>query len=395
MKTLYTFFLSLFAVLCNAQSDSIIYPIAPQADIRDTIWGTEVRDPYRPLEVDNDERKEWIKQEEQITDNYFKKVKLKGALESDYEEISKAYFNIPKHMGPYYIEYVKNSFDGVDIYYKETLYSEDRKLLLSPRSVDKNLKTFNTTAVSPDGRYFAYSYSKNGSDWQEIGVYDIQNEKILKDHISNVRYTNKITWIKNGFYYFGFDSVNEVSKYLDASLNEKIYHHTIGSLTKDSLIYEDKGNPLSTFSLQAINERFLIITETEYNSNTTIIKFKDEAQNGAFSTINVKKGFHFSIIGSKADRLYARTTYPDAYNGSIVELSSNDLNHWTVVIANQKDFLIKEAVHIDEKFFIIYQQGFQQYFAVYNDSGVIIILNKDRITNKFDWENRTYLSTKS
>jgi hypothetical protein len=25
----------------------------------------------------------------------------------------------------------------------------------------------------------------------------------------------------------------------------------------------------------------------------------------------------------------------------------------------------------------------------------IIILNKDRITNKFDWENRTYLSTKS
>jgi predicted transposase YbfD/YdcC len=23
------------------------------------------------------------------------------------------------------------------------------------------------------------------------------------------------------------------------------------------------------------------------------------------------------------------------------------------------------------------------------------ILNKDRITNKFDWENRTYLSTKS
>jgi hypothetical protein len=28
-------------------------------------------------------------------------------------------------------------------------------------------------------------------------------------------------------------------------------------------------------------------------------------------------------------------------------------------------------------------------------SRTIDILNKDRITNKFDWENRTYLSTKS
>jgi prolyl oligopeptidase len=373
MKSFITILFCLLSALCFSQGDTIIYPIAPQSNTVDTIWDTEVKDPYRPLEADNDMRRSWLKEEEQVTENYFKNIKHKSALEEDYDQISKAYFNIPRHLGPYYIESMRNSFGAIDIYYKERLYNNDeRKLLLSPRSVDKNLNIFNTISISPNGQYFAYSYSKNGSDWQEIGIYDIQKEKILKDHISNVRYIDKIVWLKNGFYYFSFDSVDEARKYLDVSLNEKIYYHTVGSYERDSLIYEDEDNPYATYSLQMINGRFLIITETDPNSHTTIIKFKDYDKNSAFHSIHLKKGFDFSIIGSKADKLYALTTYPDAYNGSIVEINPNDLTHWEIIIANQKDFLIKAALNIHQEFFLIYQQGFQQYIAICSDSGDVI-----------------------
>jgi prolyl oligopeptidase len=248
MKTIYTLLFIAYALLSSAQEDQIIYPKAPETDTKDTIWGGVVSDPYRSLEYDTKERRDWINQEEEITNAYFKKHKDKLVLENDYETIATSYFNIPSHQGKYYIEQMANTDNNVvSIYYKKSLRDEERKLLLSPTKIDKDLLRFSNISISPDSRYLAYTYSRKGSDWQEIGVYDIENKKILEDHLYNIKFSD-ISWLRNGFYYSRFDSVNEAGRYLDVQKNQKVYYHVVGSKEEDRLIYYNKDNPLSTFT---------------------------------------------------------------------------------------------------------------------------------------------------
>jgi len=363
MRTIPTVIFLFLIRLSFAQDDSIIYPSAPKADIKDTIWGEVVNDPYRPLETDNQQRQEWLKQEEQLTKSYFKKHKDKLVLEDDYQTIASTYFNIPHHQGPYYIEWLGNAENGVvSIYYKKALKDQNRKLLLSPTTVDKGLKRFSSVSLSEDGLFLAYTYTKNGSDWQEIGVYDVKNDRVLLDHIQNVKFSG-INWLGNGFYYSRFDSVNEIGRYLDVQKNQKVYYHKVGSLGEDKLIYENQENPLSTFRVETLGNRFLLIYEGD------LIKLKNVKENSPFYTLKLKKDCKFSILGANGDYLYATTDYPDAYNGSIVEFTADAPSHWEVIVPNQNDFLMKDAIYADHKFFTVYEHNFQQYILIYSDSG--------------------------
>jgi prolyl oligopeptidase len=277
MRFVYILSFLFFTLVSFAQEDSITYPQAPKADIKDTIWGEVVNDPYRTLETDNTERKEWLNLEDQLTKSYFKKHKDKLILENDYETIAKSSYNIPSHQGRYYIEWIGNSQNGVvSIYSKKSLQDDNRELLLSPTSIDKGLKRFSSISMSSDGHYLAYAYSKNGSDWQEIGVYDIENDKILKDHIQNIKFSD-INWLGNGFYYSRFDSVNENGRYLDVQKNQKVYYHVVGTQNDDQIIYENKENPLSTFRVQTIGDKFLVIGEGDR------LKLMNVKENGSFN----------------------------------------------------------------------------------------------------------------
>ncbi|MCW3125587.1 MAG: hypothetical protein JWO03_1245 [Bacteroidetes bacterium] len=374
MKTIYTLiFCSLF-IAAHGQSDSIVYPIAPEDNTTDTLWGKKIEDPFRSLESNNVTRELWLEQEEKLTKSYFKTTKHGGSIADNFEWVSQSEFNIPRRSGPYYIENRIDPYspNTVDIYYKNHLYGTS-SLLVSPHIVSNQLSGFTEVAVSPSGNYIALLYSSTGSDWNEIGIYDIINQKLLNDRIKNVRYSS-IKWRENGFYYSRFDSVDEKRKYLDVQSNQKLYYHLVATdPSNDPLIYQDKAEPLNVISANVTaDERYLILTETNPVIDKTQIYIKDFTLSDPLTHIDVKSGFEFSVIGSAGDFIYVQTTYPDAYNGSIVEINTKNPSQWQIIATNQKDLRLRNSVYINNKIYALYQHEFQEYIVVYSDSGDIL-----------------------
>jgi hypothetical protein len=119
----------------------------------------------------------------------------------------------------------------------------------------------------------------------------------------------------------------------------------------------------SPFTVQTIGDRFLIITDGDR------LKFMNVNEDDIFYSLKVKSGYKFSIIGCDDDYLYASTDYPDAYNGSIIKLKPDDPSRWEILVPNHTDFIMKQALYADHKFFVILERDFQQYLIVYSDSG--------------------------
>ena len=69
------------------------------------------------------------------------------------------------------------------------------------------------TAVSPNGKYLAYSTSASGSDWNEIRVRHIDSGKDSEDHIKWVKFSST-AWAHDGsgFYYSRYDEPTEATK---------------------------------------------------------------------------------------------------------------------------------------------------------------------------------------
>src|ERR1700727_1749592 len=98
---------------------------------------------------------------------------------------------------------------------------------------------------------------------------------LIKDHIKNVRYSD-ISWFQNGFYYNRYDSVNDATKHTGVVMNQKVCYHKIGTdPSTDTIVFDDKENPLDIFKVKITeDERFVIISEEFTGENKTVTYFK-------------------------------------------------------------------------------------------------------------------------
>ena len=372
MKILFTLIIS-FSILISSAQETISYPVAPQADVIDTLWGQEVSDPFRPLEKDDEARKEWLKEEKQTTNDYLKTINHKFDIDFDYRHTVYNSNGIFYRSGPYYIEY-RWGFTGnqVDVYYKDYLRDPGR-FLYSPSMISAKVTKFTDVKMSADGSYCALMYSPDGSDWQEIRIYNMNTMALIKDHIKNVRYSD-ISWYQNGFFYNRFDSVNDATKYTDVVKNQKVCYHKIGTdPATDAVVFDDQENPLDIFKVKTTDdERFVIISEEFTGENKTVTYFKDNTKNLPFQVLVTESTTKTSVIGSKKDTLFAITTNGGAYNGKIVEIDTKHPATWGLILDNQQKYLIKQGLYVNNTFCLILQQGFSEFMGVISAEGEII-----------------------
>jgi prolyl oligopeptidase len=239
--------------------------------------------------------------------------------------------------------------------------------------ISANISRFSDVKISADGKYCALMYSPDGSDWQEIRIYNMITMALIKDHIKNVRYST-ITWFQNGFFYNKFDSVNENKKYTDVETNQKIYYHKLGTdPLRDSIVFEDKANPFNTFGLVVTeDERFIIVHERFSDKNKNITYFKDSKKDEPFKILVSELNSHTTIIGSKGDTLFALSTNGGAYNGKLIEIDTKKPNAWAVISDNQEKYLIKQAVFVHDTFCLIMKESFNEYIAFISRDGEIM-----------------------
>ena len=207
----------------NAQG--LQYPKTAKDGTVDEYFGTKVADPYRWLENDTSaQTAAWVEAENRVTNAYLAKIPFRGKLLkrltelSNYERISAP----RKRHGKWY--FYKN--DGLQnqsvMYVMDQLGGEPRVFLDPNKLSDDGTVALKGVYFSNNGKYAAYTISRNGSDWEEIFVIDLKTGQLTEDHIEWAKFTGA-AWKGDGFYYSAYDAPVKGKEFSNVNSGHKIY----------------------------------------------------------------------------------------------------------------------------------------------------------------------------
>jgi len=354
--------LILTALLCSSStlySQTVSYPKTKKIEFTDTYNGMKVPDPYRWLEDDNSaETKEWVKAENEVTHAYLDAIPFRNKIRERLEKI----WNFPRYGTPSkenkYLIFSKN--DGMQN--QSVLYIQDGltgtpRVLLDPNKLSSNgTVALGSTAVSHEGKYFAYSIARAGSDWNEINVMEIETGKLLPDQIKWVKFSG-ISWKGDGFYYSAYDAPANGQELSKKNEFHKVYFHNLGTgQDKDQLIYKNDNFPLRNYGASVTDdEQYLILSETtSTDGNQLYVKDLRKTSNDPGYTTDLMHGFvkindgfefEFNVVENIKGKLLIQTNQGAPRNRLIlVDPANAAQKNWITIIPEQKDVLQSATV---------------------------------------------------
>lgn len=374
-------------ILCNAQSN-LIYPVTKKVTQVDSFFGCKIEDPYRWLEnQESDETKTWIEEEQKITRKYIDKIPnyftLREQIKRNYYV---EYFN-PTKKGDYYFV-LMSKFGGKDIsiYFKKDYQKDyDKEYNWEELFVTKDLRVnkdehidIGQYELSKNSKYIAFTFDKNGSDWKEIKIGDLENQKNLTDHLYDIKFTD-ITWRgDDGFYYTKYDRENGAEQYKQLAVNAKLYYHKLGTTQdKDSLIFKKGENSANLFRAEISDDsRFLIINDYDPSKKTFAyyyFDFENKNQKGLMPLFK-KSTQEFIFLGSEKDSLLFSTNIN--YEKKIICVNPQNPLKWYEKVKSIEKLIVQDVFYHNGK---IYQLCF------YNQQDVIIVFDgKGHIIKKVE-----------
>ena len=166
-KTIITMSVAIMSLASQAQTS---YPTPQKVDVEDDYFGTKVPDPYRWMEDDTCQQvREWVEQENKVTRDYLDKIPFRKRLYNrlkelaNYEKIGAPF----KKNGKYYY-YRNNGLQNQSVLYVSDNAEDDGRVFLDPNTLSADgTVALKSVSFSHNGKYMAYSISRNGSDRQE------------------------------------------------------------------------------------------------------------------------------------------------------------------------------------------------------------------------------------
>ncbi|MBD5224473.1 MAG: S9 family peptidase [Bacteroidales bacterium] len=370
-------YLSAMALLasCASTPEKFTYPEAPADATTDTYFGTTVPDPFRPLENDTAANTlAWVEAEREVTENYLSQIPFRDNLRkriSSFNDYAKQGTPWKWHDGKYYFS--KN--DGLKnqsvIYRSETPDGADSEVFLDPNTLSEDGTVAMTgLTMSKDGKYVAYTISRNGSDWTEIYVVDAATGKPLDDHIEWAKFTSA-AWYKDGFFYSAYDRPEEGKEFSNANENHRVYYHKLGTpQSADTVAFEDKANPLHFHSATVSDdERCLLVFVGGQGFGDGVIA-KDLTDSAAkWVTIEPSQDYEMNFVDLIGDDLYFLTSV-DAPRNRLVKmpLKSPGRASWVTVVPEQEGVLV-DASRSGNDFILTYEKDASMHPALYTLAG--------------------------
>lgn len=353
--------------------EPVNYPETKKCDTVDTYFGVEVADPYRWLEDDySEETANWVKSQNQLTQSYLSQIPYREKMKQHLKEM----LDYPKEGAPFkkgdrYFFYRNNGLQNQSVlYYKSKLDGEAVELLDPNKLSDDGTVALSATAISDDGRYLGYAISRNGSDWQEIYVKDIETGATLDDHLVWVKFSS-IAWKDDGLFYSRFpEPDNELS---GVNENGKLYYHKVGTpQSEDILAYEDRTNPNLSFSAGVVKKRYLVIYGSESTSGNSLY-YKDLADPKAVF-VKLVDDFtdDYAVIDEVDGRFIVMTNHnAPEYKVVSIPVSPYAGKVWEELIPAVKGEVLTGVSHIGGKLIANYIKDARSLVKIFNEKGVL------------------------
>ena len=363
-------------VAAPAAPAKLTYPVARTVEQVDDYHSTQVSDPYRWMEnLDDPELQPWIAAENQLVADFISDVPNREQLKTrmtalwDYER-----FGTPEvHGGKYFFTRNDGLQNQSPVYVQETLDGEPR-LLLDPNTLATDgTIALAESAVSPDGKLYAYSLSDGGSDWRTIKVRNVETGKDLDDEIRWAKFTN-IAWTQDssGIFYSRFDAPEGEDPLKAVNKNQKLFLHTIGKpQSEDTLVYERPDQPDWGFSATVSDDgAFLIINGSQGTDVRNRVFYKDLAKaDGKIVALVEDLVAAYDFVGNDGSVLYFLSDDGAERNRLLaIDTTNPAKDQWKTLIA-ENDALLLQVSHVHGQFIANYLRDARSEVKMFDAAG--------------------------
>ncbi len=360
---------------CSRQA-SINYPSAPTDGTIDNYFGTEVSDPYRPLENDTAaETLAWVEAENAVTQEYLSKIPFRGKIRDRIEQLNnypKIGLPTKKADGKYYF-YQNDGLKNQAILYRSDTPDGESEVFLDPNTLSED-GTVALTGVyqSHDGKYTAYTISRSGSDWTEIFVMDTATGKLLDDHIEWAKFTGA-AWHGDGFYYSAYEKPEDGKEFSNANTFHKVYYHKIGTpQSADKVIYENRNEPLHFHSVDITDDESTLIVMGGGAGNGNSLYIKDLTNpNSKWVTAEESQENDISVIEARDGKLYIFTSAgAPKYRLVTADIKAPQRENWQDLVPENNAAVLVDARFAGDKLILTYDKDASHHAYVYNKDGI-------------------------
>ena len=340
------------AQTCTADAPALAYPATRTVDQQDTYHGATVADPYRWLEDANSaETADWVKAQNQLTQGYLAQIPGRDAIKARLTKLwNYERFSVPFKEGGRYFYSRNDGLQNQSVLYTMKSLADMPRLLLDPNTLAADgTVALAGLAVSPNGKYLAYSTAASGSDWNEIKVRDIESGRDVADHIKWVKFS-RTAWLHDGsgFFYSRYDEPTEAGKLAAVNYFQKLYFHKMGTpQSADTLVYDRPDNKDWGFSAEVTEDgRFLVITASQGTENKNRVFYKDLKQKDG-KVVGLLEDFDaaYNFVGNDGNVFYFHTER-NAPRGRIVAIDVRKpaVLSWKQVVPESGSTLISASL---------------------------------------------------
>ena len=314
----------------NAFDGAKAPPTRRDEAVVDDYFGTKVADPYRWLEDANSaETKAWVEAQSAYARASLsslpgrERIVVRVRTLLNYERVS-----VPSRVGKLWVTQRNTGLQDQDVLYKSGTLRGKPELLLDPNSLTADgTAALSGTSFSRNGKLLAYAISRNGSDWTEFRVRDVESGRDLPDLVRWAK-SAAVTWAKNGsgFYYSRFPEPKTGDEFSGANRDSKVYFHKLGTPQEtDALVYERPDHPLWELAADLREGgRYLLMYQFEGTEPKNRIFIKDPKKKGArFEPLFDAFDASYSVVKIDGDVLYVHTTN-GAPRGRLIAVDRRD-----------------------------------------------------------------------
>lgn len=328
-------------------AEALTYPQTRKEDVKDTLHGVTVSDPYRWLEDDNsEETKAWVKAQNQVTFSYLEKLprreEIKTRLQKlwNYERVGR-----PFEQGGRWFYTYNSGLQNQAVLMTAGALDGEAKVLLDPNAMSKDGTTsLSDYSPSEDGKLIAYGVSEAGSDWNTIRVRDIASGRDLDDVVRWVKFSG-VSWRKDGsgFYYSRYDEPKAGAALTAKNEFHKLYFHRIGSAQgEDQLIYERKDQPKWGFGGSVTEDGQYLVIQVWLGTEPKNRVFYQKIAGGPVVELLNDNDARYDFIDNEGSVFYFRTDLnAPCYQVIAIDVSKPEREHWRIVIPEVPKVLLE------------------------------------------------------
>jgi prolyl oligopeptidase len=366
----------------NHMSQSKISPITKKHNFKETIHGITIHDPYRWLEGDGKEVKQWAAKQDEFAHAILSKLPQRSWFENRFKELLKTgSIGVPHPKNGYYFTMNRKPNQDLGVLYVQKGLNGKKRALIDQNKLSKGgTTTLRQWSVSEDATLLAYTLSEASNDQSSVHVLDIRTGKKLKDYIPSEFYPamhSGISWNPDGSgFWYSRRNGNAVKG--EEKLNQKVFYHKLGDdYRKDEIIFGQRF-PKDQFPVGWVSEdgRYFIVSVNivtgKVRRNDLYLKDLRDPK-GVFKAIvqDIEAEFEAWMHG---DMLFFTTNHK-APNWKVMgvplAIATKGMKHWKTIIPEAR-FPHDYMSIIKDRIFLRYLENAHSAIRIFDLNGKFI-----------------------